>query len=213
MIPALIVPTLVHYDLLQNMLDSIDAPVETVIVIDNGGALNSVRCDAANNIHIVSLPINIGVASSWNLGIKVTPFAEWWLIANDDIIWNRGSLKRISEAIQPLSIVAGWATLSAFSGFAIDRQTIEIVGLFDEFYFPGSGEEMNYWRRANKNNVSGIHLNDLFSLQGGIGQTRKYLDETYPGMGARIIENLSQAIENGDNIVGWSLKNRRTFPF
>jgi hypothetical protein len=42
MLPNLIVPVLNRYDLLQRMLDSIDFPVRDMLIIDNGGELDTV---------------------------------------------------------------------------------------------------------------------------------------------------------------------------
>lgn len=209
MIPTLIVPTLVHYDLLQNMLDSIDYPIDNIIIIDNGGKLNSIHCKMANNVHTISLPSNLGVAASWNLGIKLTPFSKWWLISNDDILWNPGKLQSFASNIEEKSIVADWTPLSAFSGFAIDEKTIEIVGLFDEYYYPACGEEVNYWRRANKNGVTGINIPNAFSLQGGIGRSRQYLENINKKMIFIISNNLTEGIMSQENIYGWSIVNRR----
>ena len=213
MIPAFIVPTMMHYDLLQNMLNSIDADIDHLIVIDNGGKLSGVICERAKQITVVSSPCNLGVATSWNLGIKMSPFSKWWLISNDDILWNSGKLEMVASQIEDRTIVADWNPLSAFSGFAIDEKTIASVGLFDEFYYPGCGEETNYWRRANAKGISGIHIQDLFSLQGHIGNTRKSLDERFPGTAGLMMQNLSEGITNGDLVLGWDLNQRRRFKF
>ena len=37
---------------------------------------------------------NLGVAASWNLGIKATPLADWWLICNSDIKFGPGDLAK-----------------------------------------------------------------------------------------------------------------------
>ena len=36
-IPVLIVPILNRYDLLESMLDSINYPIDNILIIDNGG--------------------------------------------------------------------------------------------------------------------------------------------------------------------------------
>lgn len=213
MIPTLIVPTLVHYDLLQNMLDSIDVEVDHVVVIDNGGKLEGIKFDNCKKLSVISLPTNIGVAGAWNLGIKVTPYSKWWLISNDDVLWLPGALSRMASYVTEGAIIADWNPLSAFSGFIIDEVTISKIGLFDEHYFPGIGEELNYWRRATMNGIDGIQASNVFELQGHIGMTRKYLDEQYPGTGARMMENINEATIQAGRVVGWSLDKRREYPF
>jgi len=208
-IPTLIVPTLYHYDLLENMLRSIDHPVDQIIVIDNGGNLKQCSCPNAQQINIVSLPTNIGVAASWNLGIKLTPFSEWWLIANDDIIWNPGKLSAFEKFMQKNSIVADWRPLTAFSGFAIHETTIEKVGLFDEFYYPACGEETNYWTRANRASIIGIDIPDAFSLQDSTGRTRAEMQHRYPRTAGIIADNLAVGIASQGQVVGWNLDKRR----
>lgn len=208
-IPVLIVPTLYHYDLLQNMLDSVDWPVEHLLIIDNGGDLKECSCSYAQKIDIISLPSNLGVASSWNLGIKLTPFARWWLIANDDILWVPGKLALFEKHIIERSIVADWRPLTAFSGFAIDEQTIGDVGLFDEFYYPGCGEEINYWARANKAGIAAIDIPDAFQLQGSIGRTRSEMNQRHSRSAGIISKNIGDGIASEGYLIGWQLERRR----
>jgi GT2 family glycosyltransferase len=198
-----------HYDLLQEMLNSVDVPVDKVIIIDNGGKLTKIECVQASSIEIVSLPSNLGVAASWNLGIKLTPFAKWWLIANDDIIWNPGKLASFARYIRPSTIVADWVPLSAFSGFAIDEFTIQKVGLFDEYYYPGCGEEINYWSRAHRNGITAVNVPFAFNLQGHIGRTRKSLQDRFPRTSAITANNIALGVANQDRLIGWDLQNRR----
>lgn len=213
MIPTLIVPTLIHYDLLQNMLDSIDEKIDHIIIIDNGGKLEQATCDMAGRVSIINLPANIGVAASWNLGIKLTPFSKWWVIANDDILWNRNGLSLLKSAISEKTIVADWSDkYSVFCAFALDEQTVDIVGLFDEYYYPGVGEEVNYLNRAHMNNIDAIQVNGLFSTQGSSGRTRAYLEGLHPIMQSiwidNVVEGMSQPVMRG-----WSLEKRREYPF
>lgn len=137
----MIVPILNRPDLLQRMLGSIDVPVDRVVVVDNGGVVNfrpgmvlPHYCIAETNV--VSLPQNIGVAASWNLGIKLMPKASWFLIVNNDITFAPGDLAKIAEAVVPGE--AGIWQGEWFSAFAITPQTIEKVGWFDE-NFGGGG--------------------------------------------------------------------------
>lgn len=208
MVPTLIVPTIWHYDLLQRMLSSIDYPVGHVIIIDNGGALEHAECEMADKVSIVNLPSNLGVGPSWNLGIKLSPFSSWWLICNDDIVWNPGALRLYDEAIGDNNIVIG--TLSSdntFSGFAIHESVIRTVGLFDEFYYPGVGEEINYIHRMNANGVKVKMIPDAYS--GNKSASRKTMNSSYPKSLYAFTQNMQDAIIYGRETKGWQLDRRR----
>ena len=76
MIPVLIVPVLNRPELLHAMLDSIDHPVDKVVVIDNGDVVKSLPyLEHVERAHLVKSPTNLGVPVSWNLGIRMLPFA------------------------------------------------------------------------------------------------------------------------------------------
>jgi glycosyltransferase involved in cell wall biosynthesis len=143
MIPALIVPILNQPELLAKMLDSIgDHPVERLIVIDNGGVIPD------DGSEVIRLPHNIGVAASWNLGIKCAPRAPWWLIVNHDIEFGPGDLGRLEEAVDPRA--AGIWMMLGLAAFAITRHTLNAVGWFDEGVgHPAYNEDIDYMRRID----------------------------------------------------------------
>ena len=161
MIPVLIVPTLIHYDHLQNMLDSIDIEINELIIIDNGGKLKSIKCNNAKKISIINLPRNLGVAGSWNLGIKLTPYAKWWFIASDDILFLPGQLKRIIDSNFD-SIVFDKYIRGSFSAFGVHENIIEKLGLFNEYFYPGIGEEIDYIEKIYKNGIVPYNIRNLF---------------------------------------------------
>ena len=116
MIPVMIVPILTRPDLLDRMLDSVDYPVHTLVVIDNGHCLpgNFAHRDWASSAYLLRMPSNLGVATSWNLGIKATPHAPWWLIANFDLTWPRNSLAQFDTEDAPemrCLLTLAWAAL------------------------------------------------------------------------------------------------------
>lgn len=80
-IPVLIIPVLNRYDLLDNLLESINYPIDNIFIINNGGTYKT----DMPNIKVMNMPTNIGVASSWNLGIKcyphdMHPIGHLWLL-------------------------------------------------------------------------------------------------------------------------------------
>ena len=199
MIPVVIVPTLNQYEPLQRMLDSIDYPVDHLIVIDNGGVCPDLR-SPARRTSIVRLPANIGVASAWNLGIKIAPHASYWLIASDDIEFIPGRLSEIPDLV-PGGLVSDWSNTAPFTCFAVSEEVIDEVGLFDDYFWPGVGEDRNYQRRIRK---AGLPMRCLLRFYNDPtpGATRKSL----PNSDDWLFDNNSEVTSEHR---GFSLRRRR----
>lgn len=157
MIPALIVPVLARPELLYRMLGSLDHPVGQLVVIDNGGQVTpgtvaDLAAGWAEDTYVLTLPGNLGVAGSWNLGIKATPFAPWWLVANFDIVWPAGSLEAFAR-LAPRGILALSGGAPPWCAFALGEDVVRDVGLFDEALHPAYFEDNDYERRCHAANV------------------------------------------------------------
>ena len=107
-IPVLGVPIVNGVHWLQRLIKSIDYPVENLIIINNNGRgqiteeLNNIQeqdFPLIDNIHILHLPGNIGVAGAWNLIIKSFIMAPYWIISNHDIEYGPGLLKFLHDGI------------------------------------------------------------------------------------------------------------------
>jgi GT2 family glycosyltransferase len=143
-IPVLIVPVLNRPDLLREMLGSIDHPVDQVIIIDNGGVTD--EFDEMMRWRIVRPGHNLGVGASWNLGMKVTPRAAYWLIVGSDVTFGPGDLARLDETVNPHSAIHYF--MLGMSAFALTRHTLRAVGYFDENFHPAYDEDLDWARRA-----------------------------------------------------------------
>lgn len=159
MIPVMIVPVLAAPSLLYRMVGSIDHDVEHLVVIDNGRCVDPSLVPWQRHVQRFSLlpmPANLGVAGSWNLGIKVTPFAPWWLICNFDVVWPADSLRRFE-----MSAMRGTLCLSAGSppwcAFSLGEEVVQAVGLFDEGLHPAYFEDNDYERRCRHSGVPIAH--------------------------------------------------------
>ena len=155
-IPTLIVPTLNGHKRLSNMIDSIDYPVNDLIIIDNGhskrGAFELMHIYNNANVyktHTISLPSNLGVAASWNLGIKVTPWSEYWCIVNDDVIFEPGALQVLAQS-STSNHLAFPDSPQQWSAFTIGEGVVESVGLFDEIFYPAYFEDTDYKARVKE---------------------------------------------------------------
>lgn len=155
MIPAMIVPVLTRHDLLYRMIDSINYPIKDLIIIDNG----SRDYDWSPNwnqwiskIWHLKMPSNLGVASSWNLGIKSLPMSDWWLITNFDVEWGGDSLKMFDEQSSADKLVLSNG-VPEWCAFSIGWKIIDQVGLFDEAFHPAYFEDDDMERRIKHKNL------------------------------------------------------------
>ena len=153
MIPLIGVPTLTRHDLCDRMLASIDYPVQDLIVVDNKpDAWQPTKPELVERIHHIRLPQNLGVAGSWNLIIKSSPFAPAWCIVNDDIEFEPGALEDMarylrSDALQFFAVNPPWAA------FAIGEEVITKVGLFSELFHPAYFEDNDMERRIRAHDI------------------------------------------------------------
>jgi GT2 family glycosyltransferase len=147
-IPVIIIPVLNRYDLLESMLNSINYPVDNILVIDNGGTFSY----AGGNPHlqntngkVLNMPANLGLSASWNLGIKCFPHSKYWLFASADTTWAEDSLRRIDETSGSNSVVL---TDDAYGCFSVGENVIDQVGLFDEYFYPIYFEDNDFHERV-----------------------------------------------------------------
>ena len=146
----MIVPILVGPDILQRMLDTIDYPIKKLIIIDNGDALRESAgwpVEHVQSTKIIKMPANLGVAGSWNLGIKAAPFAPWWLIVNFDVEWPAGSLEAFAAQASGADILLAQSP-QPWSAFALGEDVVQRVGLFDEGFHPAYFEDNDYELRC-----------------------------------------------------------------
>jgi len=147
MLPNLIVPVLNRYDLLRRMFQSINYPVRDLLIIDNGGEFYDVlHSKFVKNVRVVNLPSNLGVASSWNLGIKLFPHDDRWFFASNDAWFSGNGLQGLSEArrdeITLSDVFPFWHV------FCVGEMAFQRLGFFDEALHPAYHEDKDYERRA-----------------------------------------------------------------
>jgi len=213
MIPVLVVPVLADSSRLFAMLRTVDVDVETLIVIDNGRTVSRHRLADTNREHIqkrflLTMPSNLGVPSSWNLGIKSTPFAPWWLVVNFDVVWPGGSLGQFADQARGDRLVLSGGA-PEWCAFAIGEGVVSSVGLFDEGIHPAYWEDVDYRRRCDaagvvvvESKIPVIHSNSS-TLAAGFHHKNA---ETFSRNAARAQARAA----SGDMSDGeWSLRARR----
>jgi hypothetical protein len=188
----LIVPVLNRFDLLKRMVESIDIPA-TVYVINNANFEE--RFHYSNEhlvpLHWVDMPFNLGVASSWNLGIKMLPFESRWFISSADCVFAPGDLELLQTAKTDALTLCD--KFPYYQTFAVGEEVVKSIGLFDESLHPIYFEDNDFERRMNKaglrvdrlplqlghDNSSTINSDVKFSLRNEVTfrNNRNYFDK------------------------------------
>lgn len=85
-IPVLGFATLKRFDLADRLLASIDYPVEHLVIVDNSGTQSWTpsQPDKVKNLWLIRVPNGLGLVGAWNLIVKSTPHAPYWVLVNDD---------------------------------------------------------------------------------------------------------------------------------
>lgn len=156
----MIVPVLRGYDKLERMLNSIDYEIEHIIIIDNGNKLTNLKCNFAKELSIIRMPYNTGISIPYNIGIKLTPMAKYWLLTQNDIIWISGGLRKIHERSGPDNLCIAINTNRPFACRTIGENVIQKVGLLDESFFPAPGDDFNYHKRCHYHDINEVDISD-----------------------------------------------------
>lgn len=154
-IPVLIAPAYNRHDLLLRMLRSIDVPVERGLVIDSGMNIEESKewpelLDEMERLNLFpfSPPFSsMGYGGAINFTILQTANAPWWVWASNDVEFRPGHLETVAqrmEGVRTPKVITG-----AFTWAAINRATIDTVGLVDEHsFFPIYFDDNDYARRC-----------------------------------------------------------------
>jgi GT2 family glycosyltransferase len=207
----MIVPVLTRFDLLDRMIASINYPIKDLIIINNGAKdydYAPTWNQWVSKIWHMRMPSNLGVATSWNLGIKSTPMSEYWLVSNFDVEWGGDSLKMFSEYAKKDNLVLSNG-VPEWCAFTIGWEVIEKVGLFDEALHPAYFEDTDMERRIERANMKIVK--SYIPIAHDNSSTLK---AGFHSLNDLTFSNNAQYYENKKNTQDytqghWSLKKRR----
>ncbi len=152
LVPVLIVPVLTEHERVDAMLTSFDGHIGDLVVIDNGNHPKwEPRTTKARAIYHYRMPTNLGVAASWNLGIKATCKSAGWMIVNHDVGFGADGVEQFFGLASPSNIVLGGKP--PWSCFWVGCEVVKKVGLFHEGYHPAYFEDNDYEVRAQRKGV------------------------------------------------------------
>jgi GT2 family glycosyltransferase len=152
-VPVVIVPVLTEHERVDSMLTSFDGFIIDLVVIDNGNHPTwEPRTSKASNIYHYRMPTNLGVAASWNLGIKATCKSAGWMIVNHDVGFGHNGVSDFFAQASPTNLVLGGKP--PWSCFWLGSHVVQKVGLFHEGYHPAYFEDNDYEVRASRKGVN-----------------------------------------------------------
>jgi len=209
-IPVLGFCTLKRFDLAERLLASIDYPVEHLVIVDNSGTQSwqPSKPDLVKKMWVIQVPYGLGLVGAWNLIVKSTPYAPYWVLVNDDAWFEPGSLEKVeaevdTQALNFLDIVPAWSAV-VFGEGMVDK-----VGLYDERFYPLYFDDNDLERRVDHAGVpkktiqAKVHHENSSTLNSGfqVANSRSFASN------ARLFDD-KQA--DGDFSQGeWTLKTRR----
>lgn len=175
---ALGIPTINRADLLNDALKVYkDNWVgRDVYIVDNG---NQRIVTTQSNQTIIKTPRNLGVSGSWNLLCDLL-FSKGYThiaILNDDIVWDKNVLD-IEEFIDknPSDLYLGF---NAWSIFILPLTTWNLVGRFDEMFYPAYYEDNDYEYRIGLSGLNKIRselLNPIRVINGSSSEKNPNLN-------------------------------------
>ena len=210
MIPVLGFCTLKRFDLAERLLASIDYPVEHLVIVDNSGTQSwkPSKPDLVKNLWLIQVPFGLGLVGAWNLIVKSTPYAPYWVLVNDDAWFEAGSLEKIAsevdtQALNFLDIVPAWSAVVFGEGM------VEKVGLYDERFYPLYFDDNDLERRVDQAGVpkkgiqAKVNHENSSTLNSGFQQVN---GKSY----AANMRLFDEKQADGDFTQGeWTLKTRR----
>ena len=169
-IPVISVAVISSSYWVQRLIASIDYPVDNFIIYNN-----SVNEEITQNLEnivkithpyikkfaLISFPSNMGLCATWNITIKCYMNSPYWFFVNDDVAFTPGFCAEIAKQNEDaeVGIVHGGPgdfNDGAWDVFTIKDWVIQSHGMFDENFYPGYGEDVDYIMRLHSHPVKRV---------------------------------------------------------
>ena len=206
MIPVLGFAVVSRFDLAQRLLDSIDYPVEHLVIVDNSGSQTwqPKKPTQVKNLWVMQMPYGLGLVGAWNLIVKSTPYAPYWVLINDDAYFEPGALKTIAEqarrdAVGHPEINPKWTCI------VLGESVVDRVGLYDERFYPLYFDDNDYERRVNLAGVEQYSISAIIHHDNSASINHERNNQTFKNNQALFIKKA----EAKDNSWTWTLESRR----
>ena len=218
MTPIPVIGVLCYYcgDLLVRLVESIDHPVEKLVVVCNG--VDDSVAQGCERIRVLfpdvvvynpaydqPRPVNLGCAGGWNWILR-NHMTDWVFLVGSDMQFKAGDLNRIagyydrhkhdSPPIGKVDTNYGW------HANGITRAGLEAMGYLDENFYPAYVEDVDYdYRHFLARKLGRLSYPDeghcqIFAHHNG-SATSRFLQEKYPEKYQRLSKAFQRNVEYG----------------
>lgn len=209
-IPVVGFCTLTRHDLGDRLVRSINRPVEHLVVVDNCGKgdYTPPANEHVGNVWVLPMPYGIGLTGAWNLIVKATPYAPYWVLVNDDAWFSDDALDRIAAEVDTDALNFCHVDQTPWAAPVFGEGMVARAGLYDEAFYPVYFDDDDLERRVRHAGVpvkqlsARIHHEPMTTRQNFLGPNQR----TWAANEARH----KGKIEAEDYTVhGWDLTTRR----
>jgi len=218
-IPLIAILTLVKYDLLTRLINSIDYKVDTVVILFQGGYNNfdftKIKNKFVNKFIFIKSSFNIGVSRGWNY-ILENYLETYCIISGDDNYFLPGTLEKVYEFINADKLNDIMFTFhleesAQFSTFILTKKALETVGYFDENIYPAYYEDNDYRYRIMLSGNNIINIPDVYMNTGDNNNSNSC---TLYGVDAKYRKNMGECFSRNGNYFNTKWNNSTSiYPF
>lgn len=147
---CLVIPVYLGGEVVDNLIDSLDIDLRNVILVDNSpdSYCNKFK---HSSMQVFSYPQNIGVARAWNIGLKAQK--DWTFILSQAVVFPNG-FSEILLGVDPKASM--YMTQEGWHCVGINKDTVDIIGYFDENIWPAYGEDWDYNLRLVRSGLNTV---------------------------------------------------------
>jgi len=162
---SIVIPTFNRWDLLKNCIDSIVKTVDLtfgeIIVVSNGCTDNTpflVQTTYKDYpVNVISWPRPLGYPKAVNMGISASTGDIVIMLNNDTVFLNNNWYDILTDPFRTTPTAGVTGVIKRYQGgkpwilffcAAIKRSVINKIGLLDETFTPGCGEDIDFCIRA-----------------------------------------------------------------
>ena len=210
LIPVIGFATITRFDLAERLMASIDYPVEHLVIVNNSGkqTWKPTKPDLVQNLWHIEVPFGLGLVGAWNLVIKSTPYAPYWVMVNDDAWFEPGALEIIEREVDTNALNFADVDQTPWAAPIFGEGCIAKAGLYDEAFYPIYFDDNDLERRIR---AAGVPVKQLpVRIRHEPMTTRQDFLEANARTWAKNEVRYHQKIADNDySVHGWSLDVRR----